>query len=178
MVTTRKSGRSAATQKRGDGPIKVLIVGGGCAGLSAAWQLAKLPGFEIEVVESRLHLGGKGASTRDDQGRVLEHGLHVWLGFYENAFAMMRECYDTVEQHGWGPVADFGKRLPHGALGDAFFADPNIGVAGYRADSGWEVWSGVLPPAPGHALPAAPGSGVTSPSRFCAMKKRSWNVRL
>ena len=25
--------------------------------------------------------------------RIEEHGLHLWMGFYENAFRLMRECY-------------------------------------------------------------------------------------
>ena len=40
----------------------------------------------------------KAASVRDKDGRILDHGLHVWLGFYENAFRMMRECYAEVER--------------------------------------------------------------------------------
>src|SRR5262249_6914281 len=42
-------------------------------------------------------LGGKGASgrnLREGKGkRIEEHGLHVWLGFYENAFALMKAVY-------------------------------------------------------------------------------------
>ena len=26
-------------------------------------------------------------------GRIEEHGLHIWLGYYENAFRLLRECY-------------------------------------------------------------------------------------
>jgi uncharacterized protein with NAD-binding domain and iron-sulfur cluster len=43
-------------------------------------------------------LGGKGASSRNPNwnNRIEEHGLHIWLGFYENAFAMMRTCYGNL----------------------------------------------------------------------------------
>src|SRR6478672_7147059 len=104
------------------GPVRVMIVGGGCAGLAAAWQLSKLPGYEIHVYERSWRLGGKGSSVRDDKGRILEHGLHVWLGFYENAFRMIRECYAEVERTGCGPDAkDADRRLVHRSMDDAFF---------------------------------------------------------
>lgn len=144
------------------GRIRVHIVGGGCAGIAAAWALAKQPGFEIVVYEQRPYLGGKGASTRDEHGRVLEHGLHVWLGFYENAFAMMRECYRIVEQNGWGPDAeDPAKRLPHGSFEDAFFPEPHIGVAGLDSKGQWAVWSGQLPPS--HGEPGTPLDSGSNP---------------
>ena len=93
---------------------RVHIVGGGCAGLSAAWQLSRMPGYEVHVYERSWRLGGKGASGRDKNGRIHEHGLHVWLGFYENAFRMMRECYAEVENNRWGPHAkDPDERLAH-----------------------------------------------------------------
>ena len=42
--------------------------------------------------------GGKGASGRNpDAGeRIEEHGPHVWAGFYENAFSLMRRCYPQL----------------------------------------------------------------------------------
>lgn len=142
--------------------LRVHIVGGGCAGIAAAWALAKQPGFDIYVYESKPYLGGKGASTRDEHGRVLEHGLHVWLGFYENAFAMMRDCYRIVEDRGWGPNAKSPKdRLPHGSFDDAFFPEPHIGVGGKDSREQWAVWSGHLPPA--HGEPGTPFDPESNP---------------
>ena len=57
-------------------------------------------GYRDRVYEKSWRLGGKGASGRDADGRILEHGLHVWLGFYENAFRMMRECYARGRRRG------------------------------------------------------------------------------
>ena len=130
-------------------PIRVAIVGGGCAGVAAAWHLSRQPGYEVHVYEKSWRLGGKGASVRDKDGRILDHGLHIWLGFYENAFRMARDCYAEVQARGWGPQAAPGKKLTHECFEDAFFAEPHIGVAGKDHDGQWVVWSGHLPPAPG-----------------------------
>jgi uncharacterized protein with NAD-binding domain and iron-sulfur cluster len=139
------------------GPIRVAIIGGGCAGLAAAWQLSKLGGYEITVYEKRWLLGGKGASSRDDDGRIQEHGLHIWLGFYENAFRMMRECYAHVVTKKWGPGAARPEdKLPHGSMDEAFVPEPHLGV-GVRRGVGstldparkLAIWSGYMPPADG-----------------------------
>lgn len=128
--------------------------------MAAAWELAKQPGFEITVIEGDVRLGGKGASVRDAQGRIVEHGLHVWLGFYENAFRMMRECYGVVQQQGWGPGPKTVRPLAHGSFDDAFFAEPHVAVAGPLANA-WEVWSGQLPPMPG--MPGTPLDAGSNP---------------
>jgi uncharacterized protein with NAD-binding domain and iron-sulfur cluster len=74
----------------------------------------------------------------------------VWLGFYENAFRMMRECYEQASLHRWSPRAeDPNDRLAHGSFEEAFFPEPHIGVAGRNAARDWVVWSGYLPPAKG-----------------------------
>jgi hypothetical protein len=134
--------------------ITVAIIGGGCAGMAAAWQLSRQPRYEVHVYEKSWRLGGKGASVRDTDGRILDHGLHVWLGFYENAFRMMRECYDEVEKRKWGPNAEASEKLAHSRLfDDAFFPEPLIGVL--RPGGDWLAWSGYFPPAkgrPGDAL--------------------------
>ena len=130
--------------------VRVVIVGGGCAGMTAAWQLSRLPGYDVHLYERSWRLGGKGASGRDEHGRILEHGLHIWLGFYENAFRMMRECYAEVEARGWGPAREEPQdRLPHGSIDEAFFPESHVGVAGHNHAQEWEVWSGHLPPMKG-----------------------------
>jgi uncharacterized protein with NAD-binding domain and iron-sulfur cluster len=106
------------------------------------------------VYERSSRLGGKGGSVRAADGRILEHGLHIWLGFYDNAFRMIRDCYAIVESNGWGPDnPDPAKRLAHSRFDDAFFPEPQIGVSGKNSD-GDVVWSGFLPPEPG--LPGDP----------------------
>jgi uncharacterized protein with NAD-binding domain and iron-sulfur cluster len=155
--------------------IRVAIIGGGCAGLAAAWQLSRLPEYEIHVYEKSWRLGGKGASVRGADGRVLDHGLHVWLGFYENAFRMMRECYAEVEKRGWGPEADAPEKLAHGRIEEAFFAEPHVGVApdpAYRGE--WAVWSALFPPADG--LPGMPLDEGTNPFTLANYLLRCLNL--
>src|SRR5437763_6084185 len=49
--------------------------------------------YQVTVYQLGWRLGGKGASGRGPAGRIEEHGLHLWMGFYENAFRLVRECY-------------------------------------------------------------------------------------
>jgi uncharacterized protein with NAD-binding domain and iron-sulfur cluster len=93
-------------------PRRVLILGGGCGGIAAAWALSRTPAlrrrFDVTVVQSGWRLGGKGATGRDpNRGHgVLEHGLHLWLGFYRTAFAMMRDLYDSWTRPPAGPLRE------------------------------------------------------------------------
>ena len=74
------------------------------AGLAAAWRLSEAGWTErfssITVLERGFRLGGKGASSRGPHGRIEEHGLHVWLGHYDNAFRVMRDCYAEPTKNG------------------------------------------------------------------------------
>jgi uncharacterized protein with NAD-binding domain and iron-sulfur cluster len=142
--------------------VRVVIIGGGCAGMAAAWQLSRLPNYEVSVYEQSWRLGGKGASGRSADGSIHEHGLHVWLGFYENAFRMVRECYAEVGKRNWGPHRDTAAdRLAHASFEDAFLPEPHIGVTGRNASGHWTVWSGYLPPEKG--LPGDPLDPETNP---------------
>lgn len=87
--------------------VKVAILGGGCGGLSAAWELTATPAlrqrFEVTVYQLGWRLGGKGASGRAPLGnsggrgqRIEEHGLHIWFGFYEHAFRMLSGAYEEA----------------------------------------------------------------------------------
>jgi uncharacterized protein with NAD-binding domain and iron-sulfur cluster len=145
-----------------DPSVRVAIVGGGCAGMAAAWELSKQPGFEIHVYEKSWRLGGKAASARAVDGRILEHGLHVWLGFYESAFRMMRECYTEVAVQKLGPKARLPQnKLAHGCFEDAFVPEPNVGVGLPNFGGKWAAWSALFPPEPG--LPGDPLDERSSP---------------
>lgn len=48
---------------------KVVIIGGGLGGLSAAISLAALPGYSITLLEKNSHLGGK-LNVKNTHGMV------------------------------------------------------------------------------------------------------------
>jgi uncharacterized protein with NAD-binding domain and iron-sulfur cluster len=85
-------------------------------------------------------LGGKGASGRGMADRVEEHGLHLWMGFYENAFRLIRECY--AERNLIFPNCRFA------TWSDAFKPAPDVGVA-ERTPNGWSFWMAHFPPGQG-----------------------------
>ena len=82
---------------------RVAILGGGAAGLTAALELSapeRDGAYEVTVYQSGWRLGGKGASGRRRPGaeRIEEHGLHVWFGFYDNAFDVIQRCYAELDR--------------------------------------------------------------------------------
>jgi uncharacterized protein with NAD-binding domain and iron-sulfur cluster len=113
---------------------KVAVLGGGMAGLAAAWALSgkELEGqFEVTVYQRGWRLGGKGAGSRGINGRIEEHGLHVWLGYYENAFRLLRDVYDELDRSSKDPDC------PIRSWRDAVAPAPLVGVA----DSSGGEWS-------------------------------------
>ena len=129
--------------------IRVAIVGGGCAAMSAAFELTRpehAGRYQVVVYQVGWRLGGKGASGRGAAGRIEEHGLHLWMGFYENAFRLVRECYAELGRDPRiCPIADWR---------DAFAPAPLVGVAERAPDGRWVPWTGEIPPTPG--LPGDP----------------------
>ena len=85
---------------------KIAVIGGGVGAITAAYAITTLPDwdqtYDITIYQLGWRSGGKGASGRNaDHGqRIEEHGLHIWAGFYENAFRLMRDCYDTMNATG------------------------------------------------------------------------------
>ncbi|WP_239651241.1 FAD-dependent oxidoreductase [Mycobacterium sp. UM_Kg27] len=131
---------------------KVVILGGGMAALSAAWRLSE-PGWRdrfdsITVYQRGWRLGGKGASSRGRHGRIEEHGLHIWLGSYQNAFALLRECYTELDRATTDPAA------PIRTWDQALIPADNVGLAD-RLGSEWLIWLGTFTRTDGS--PGAPG---------------------
>jgi uncharacterized protein with NAD-binding domain and iron-sulfur cluster len=118
------------------------VVGGGCAALSAAFELTRpeLEGrFGVTVYQMGFRLGGKGASGRGANGRIEEHGLHLWMGYYENAFRLMRDCYAELARDGSHPW-----RFEDAFSPADFTATMDLSPAGR-----WRPWKADLPRMPG-----------------------------
>jgi uncharacterized protein with NAD-binding domain and iron-sulfur cluster len=102
------------------------------AGTTAAFELSR-SGWQdrfrsITLYQRGWMLGGKGASGRDDDGRILEHGLHVWPGYYDNAFRVIRECYEELDRPRTDPAC------PIRTWDEAFVPAPSIGVFEHVGD--------------------------------------------
>lgn len=133
-MATRRGGECAD-----DAPRKhVVIVGGGMAGLVAAWDLTRRRGrgarCDVTVIQPGWRLGGKGASGRrvTAQGaRIEEHGLHMWSGLYANAFEILHDCYDELGRNDTFPIS---------RIDQAF--QPASGVGVFESWRGtWTRWS-------------------------------------
>jgi uncharacterized protein with NAD-binding domain and iron-sulfur cluster len=130
-------------------PIRVAIIGGGCASITTAFELSRPEHqgrYEITVYQQGWRLGGKGASGRGPGDRIEEHGLHLWMGHYDNAFQLMRECYRELGRDPRHcPIADWT---------DAFAPAPLVSLTDPTPDGGWRLVSAHFPPFPG--LPGDP----------------------
>lgn len=127
---------------------KVAVIGGGVGAMTATYALTTIPGwdklYDITVYQLGWRCGGKGASGRnaDQHSRIEEHGLHIWAGFYENAFRLMRDCYETLNKTGLrSPDAPLGtldkafKGLSHFFLAeDVTQPDGSMGLHPWRVD--------------------------------------------
>src|SRR5689334_4576232 len=149
---------------------RIAVLGGGMAGLAAAWELSKPDrADEIEsvtVYQRGWRLGGKGASSRGVHGRVEEHGLHVWLGYYENAFRLLRECYEELDRPRTDPAA------PIKEWRDGFVAASRIGL-GERDGEGWLPWTARFTES--DAVPGDPDAG-TAPMTVAELTARSLSL--
>jgi len=134
---------------------RVAVLGGGVGALSAVYALTHDPKwqeqFEITVYQLGWRLGGKGATGREAQfgQRVIEHGLHLWFGFYENAFSMIRDVYRELDRPQTAPLATWEQAfLPHNQYSMA-----------QRFKHEWVSWNIPLP-----SNPEKPGEGHPFPS--------------
>ena len=138
----------------------IAILGGGIAGLTTAWRLTD-PEVRDQVgavtIYQRGHrLGGKAASHRGEHGRIEEHGLHVWLGYYDNAFRVIRECYEELQR------AETRPGCPIRTWDDAFAPAPTIGLEDLH-DGDWSTWTAVFPRndrVPGEPLGSEPPAAL------------------
>src|ERR1044071_8781038 len=87
---------------------RAAVLGGGLGSLTTAFELSSR-GYDVTVYTLGWRLGGQGASGRNmaDHARIEEHGLHIWFGFYHNAFRMIRRAYDECARLNLTPGSPF-----------------------------------------------------------------------
>jgi uncharacterized protein with NAD-binding domain and iron-sulfur cluster len=121
------------------------------AGLAAAWRLSEPASRRelesVTVYQRGWRLGGKGASCRGPHGRIEEHGLHLWLGYYENAFRILRQGYAELDRPRTDPQA------PIKTWQDAMIPSETVGLEDRQGD-GWHHWLGQF--TPNDLLPGEP----------------------
>ena len=91
---------------------KIVVLGGGVAGLSAAHELVKR-GYEVSVYEARRDLGGKarsqplaGTGTQGRRDLPGEHGFRFYPAFYRHLIQTMSEIPLDPAVKGGRTVAD------------------------------------------------------------------------
>jgi uncharacterized protein with NAD-binding domain and iron-sulfur cluster len=140
---------------------KIVILGGGVASLTAAVHLTDQPGwdrkYDITLYQYGWRLGGKGASgrRRDAHLRNEEHGLHVWFGFYENAFSTLRGVYDEL---------DLPPDYPIRTVDQAFKPHWDNCQIMENVEGDWRVWAVKFPPHSGE-----PGVNPSEPNPWDAV---------
>lgn len=105
----------------------VVVVGGGLAGLSCAFELGKI-GLSPIVLERGGHFGGKVMSSEGYGGLPIEHGVHGWWKGYGNFFDLLSRLYN---RKGWekevfsGPYfSRFTAKLENGRIVSMLRAPP------------------------------------------------------
>lgn len=119
---------------------KIAILGGGIGALATAAELTADPGwqekYEITIYQMGWRLGGKGASGRNQaiHDRIQEHGIHLWMGFYENAFQMIRNVYDEAREKDLMPTSPFTDARKA-------FSPMNFTPMMEQASADWKLWN-------------------------------------
>ncbi len=119
----------------------VAILGAGPAGLAAAFALSRTSAlrerYDVTIYQAGWRAGGKSATGRATYSgyRIEQNGSHYLFGCYGNAFALVREAYEVLDEKG-----DLG----FGTYRDQFV--PRTLIVGKK--DGEANWSMYLPETP------------------------------
>ena len=108
-----------ASRRRDDARHRVVVVGGGIAGLAAATALAER-GVRVTLLESTSHLGGRVAAWPvevDGEEQVMSRGFHAFFRQYYNLRGLLRRTDPDLSR--LRAVEDYPLRLKGGPV-DSF----------------------------------------------------------
>ncbi len=72
--------------------MKVAIIGGGIAGISAAMNLLKNDDYSVDIYEAKNILGGRVFSLPSGyNNQIIDNGKHIMVGAYHNFFELLKE---------------------------------------------------------------------------------------
>ena len=117
-------------------PEKIAILGTGVAAMTSAFYLTDQPNwqekYDITVYQMGWRAGGKGASGCNAEygERIEEHGLHIWFGFYENAFKTIQKTYGLLDRPKGAPLRTWE---------EAFKPHSFVALEEYINEK-WETW--------------------------------------
>jgi uncharacterized protein with NAD-binding domain and iron-sulfur cluster len=100
---------------------RVVVIGGGVAGLTAAHELIER-GFDVKLYERNTRLGGKAASQNNTNGFPAEHGFRFFPGWYQH-------LPDTLKR------IPYEERYEKRTVHDNLIAVEKTLFAGYHYDS-------------------------------------------
>ncbi len=138
-------------------PVKIAVLGGGMGSLSTVFELTSYPGWEekydITVYQMGWRLGGKMATGRGVNNRIEERGIHIFQGWYNNAFRMMQQTYKERREKGLEPQS------PYQEWTDVFIPDYTTIFTEFSKNKGtWLNWPVIFA-----TNDLVPGSGGNPP---------------
>jgi uncharacterized protein with NAD-binding domain and iron-sulfur cluster len=119
---------------------RIAILGGGPAGLSAAWSLSATQAlrdkYDVTVYQSGWRVGGKcGQGRQGPANRIEINGTHYLFGAYDACFALAREIFTELDAAGDTRFGTF----------DDQFLPCNVVAMKEFFNGNWYTWALTIP---------------------------------
>lgn len=127
-------------------PKKIAIFGGGMSALTTAYELTNHAdwqnNYDITIYQMGWRVGGKTSTGRGKHDTIEEVGIHIFQGWYDNAFKVFQDAYAYNEKNNLFP-ADF----PFKTWKDAFLLEnATLLTQWFAPKNEWISKNLILPP--------------------------------